>query len=172
MKTYGITLITALGLLAGCDKGVENASQKFNGLPPAVQKTVRAQYPNGEVADVAKKTENGLDVYEIQFRESGTNPKLVVATDGRLINSDLAKPAGAIERALTSTGAVGTKLSALPEKAQLTIKANAPDAEVADISRQEKNGRVIYVVAFKDKGKNPTIRVADDGSLVQELQTN
>ena len=170
MKIYGITLIAALGLLVGCNKSVENASQKFNELPPAVQKTVRAQYPNGEVADVTKKTENGLDLYEIQFREPGNNAKLVVAADGKLVNSDLTKPAGAIERALTSTGAVGTKLSALPEKAQITIKAKAPEAEIADISRQEKDGRVIYVVAFKDKGKNPTLQVADDGTVVQELQ--
>ena len=167
MKIYGITLIAALGLLVGCNKSVENASQKFNELPPAVQKTVRAQYPNGEVADVTKKTENGMDLYEVQFREPGTNPKLVVAADGKLVNSDLVKPAGAIERAITPTGAVGTKLSALPEKAQMTIKAKAPDAEIADISRQEKDGRVIYEVAFKDQGK---MQVADDGTVVQELR--
>ena len=167
MKIYGITLIAALGLLVGCNKSVENASQKFNELPPAVQKTVRAQYPNGEVADVTKKTENGMDVYEVQFREPGTNPKLVVAADGKLVNSDLVKPAGAIERAITPTGAVGTKLSALPEKAQMTIKAKAPEAEIADISRQEKDGRVIYEVAFKDQGK---MQVADDGTVVQELR--
>src|SRR6267142_4735003 len=167
MKINGITLMAALALVVGCNKSIENASQKFNELPPAVQKTVRAQYPNGEVADATKKTENGMDVYEIQFREPGSNPKLVVATDGRLINSDLTKPAGAIERALTPTGAVGTKLSALPEKAQITIKAKAPEAEIADISRQEKDGRVIYEVAFKDQGK---MQVADDGTVVQELR--
>src|SRR6266699_2405484 len=103
MKIYGITLIAALRLLVGCNKSVENASQKFNELPPPVQKTVRAQYPNGEVADVTKRTENGMELYDVQFREPGANPKLVVAADGKLINSDLTKPAGAIERALTPT---------------------------------------------------------------------
>src|SRR6266852_2577530 len=77
MKRYGITLIAALGLvLAGCNKSVENASQKFNELPPAVQKTVRAQYPNGEVADVTKRTENCMELYDVQFREPGAHPKL------------------------------------------------------------------------------------------------
>jgi len=167
MKKYGITFVAALGLLVGCNKSVENASQKFNELPPPVQKTVRAQYPNGEVADVTKKTENGMDVYEVQFREPGAKPKLVVATDGKLINSDSARPAGAVERALTPKGAVGTKFSALPEKAQTTIKAKAPETDITDISRQEKDGRVIYEVAFRDK---TTMRVAEDGTLVQELQ--
>jgi uncharacterized membrane protein YkoI len=167
MKKYGITFVAALGLLVGCNKSVENASQKFNELPPAVQKTVRAQYPNGEVADVTKKTENGMDVYEVQFREPGVNPKLLVATDGKLITSDSARPAGAIQRALTPSGAVGTKFSALPEKAQMTIKAKAPETDITDISRQEKDGRVIYEVAFRDKS---TMRVAEDGTLVQEVQ--
>ena len=58
MNKYGITLVAALCLLVGCNKSVENASLKFNELPPAAQKAVRAQYPNGEVADVSKKTEN------------------------------------------------------------------------------------------------------------------
>src|SRR5258705_11976784 len=110
MKINGITLMAALALVVGCNKSVESASQKFNELPPAVQKTVRAQYPNGEVADATKKTANGMDVYEIQFREPGSNPKLVVATDGRLIKCNLTEPAVAIERGLTPTSRVVTTL--------------------------------------------------------------
>ena len=167
MKICAISLIAALGLLSGCNKSVENASQKFNELPPAVQKTVRAQSPNGEIADVTKKTENGMEVYEIQFREPGSNPKVVVAADGKLVSTDMARPAGAVERALTPVGATGTKLSALPEKAQRTIKAKAPETQITNISRQDKDGRVIYEIAFKDQG---TMRVAEDGTLVQDLQ--
>src|SRR2546421_8540623 len=118
MKTQFITLLAATGLLVGCNKSVESASQKFNELPPAVQKTVRAQAPNAEIADVSKTTQNGIEVYEVQFNEPGKNPKVVVAADGKLITSDVANPPGAIERMLTPTGATGTKLSALPEKAQ------------------------------------------------------
>jgi uncharacterized membrane protein YkoI len=170
MKTYLVTLIAAAGLVAGCNRSIESASQKFNELPPAVQKTVRAQAPNGEIATVSKTTANGMDAYEIEFREPGTNPKIVVSADGKLLNTDMAKPAGAVERMLTPTGAVGTKFSALPEKVQKTIQSKSPNAEIADISRHESDGRVIYEVEFKDKGKNPSIRVAEDGTLVQDLQ--
>src|SRR5213595_923755 len=116
MRLYAITTIAALALLAACSPSVEKASQKFNELPPAVQKTVRAQAPNAEIADVNKTTQNGMDVYEVTFNEPGKNPKVVVATDGKLITSDMANPPGAIERLLTPTGATGTKFSALPEK--------------------------------------------------------
>ena len=170
MKKYIVSLVAAAGLITGCNKSVESASQKFNELPPAVQKTVRAQAPQGDIADVSHKTENGVDVYEIEFREPGRNPKMTVAADGRIVTTDMTRPPGAIERALTPTGATGTKLSALPEKVQKTIQSTAPGAAIADISRKDKDGRVIYEVEFQEKGKNPTIRVAEDGTLVQDLQ--
>jgi uncharacterized membrane protein YkoI len=170
MKIYVTTLFTAAGLLVGCNQSIEKASANYNELPPAVQKTVRAQAPNGEIAKVDHKTENGVDLYEIEFREPGSNPKIVVASDGKLMTTDMPRPAGAVERMLTPTGAVGTKFSALPEKVQKTIQATSPNIEIADISRHEDNGRVIYEIEFKDKGKNPTMRIADDGTVVQQLQ--
>src|SRR5258707_7626351 len=91
MKKYVITLLAAAGMVAGCNKSVESASQKFNELPPAVQKTVRAQAPQAEIADVSHKTDNGMDLYEIQFREPGRNPKGVVAADGQLVNTDIVR---------------------------------------------------------------------------------
>lgn len=171
MKKYVITLLAASALVAGCNQSVETASQKFNELPPAVQKTVRAQAPNAEIADVSQKTENGSQAYEVQFRNEGAaNSKVIVAADGTLISSDLPKTAGVIQKALTPTGAVGTQFSALPEAVQKTIKAQAPNAPIASISRHEDNGRTIYEVSFKEPGKNPTIRVAEDGTLVQGLE--
>lgn len=70
-------MVAASGLLLwGCSRSVESASQKFNELPPAVQKTVRAQAPNAEIADVSHKIRDGMDVYEVEFKEPG-NPKVV-----------------------------------------------------------------------------------------------
>jgi uncharacterized membrane protein YkoI len=174
IKIYLITFIAAAGLVAGCNRSIESASQDFNSLPTAVQKSIRAQAPNGEIASISKTTENGLDAYKVEFRQEGKNSTMLVASDGRVLSSDMPEKQNGIvkdvQRALTPTGAVGTKFSALPEKAQKTILAHAPETEIADISRHEDNGRVIYEVSFKDTGKNPTIKVADDGTLVQDLQ--
>jgi uncharacterized membrane protein YkoI len=171
MKTYLFPIALAASLLVGCNRSVESVSEKFNALPPEVQKTVRAQAPNAEIVSIDQKTQDGAQVYEIEFRENGRNPKMIVAADGRVISSELAsKPAGAIAKMLTPTGAVGTKLSSLPEKAQQTIQAKAPNAEISDIERHDDNGRVIYEVKFKDEGKNPSLKVAEDGTLVQDLQ--
>lgn len=163
-------LLASAGLLAGCNQSVETASQKFNELPPAVQKTARAQAPNDEIADVSKTTENGVEAYKIEFREDNRTPQVLIASDGRLLNSDFPKPAGTIQRLLTPTGAAGTPFSALPLPVQHTIKAQAPNAPIASISRHDENGRTIYEIEFQDSGKNPSLKVAEDGTLVQPLQ--
>lgn len=171
MNKSVLSVIAASALLVGCNQSVESVSQKFNELPPAVQKTARAQDPSAEVVGVSQTTANGVDAYEVEFRgEQGKNPKVLVAADGRLLNSDLPKQAGAIEKLLTPTGAVGTPFSSLPVAVQKTIQSQAPNAQIASISRHDENGRVVYEVAFKEQGKNPTIKVADDGTLVQNLQ--
>jgi uncharacterized membrane protein YkoI len=171
MKTSHLALIAATALVAAaCSKNVERTSQKFNELPPAVQKTARAQAPNAEITDVSKTTKDGMDAYEITFRTDNGNPKVIIGTDGHLVSSDLPKPPGAIEKMLTPTGAAGTPFSALPLPVQQTIKSRAPNAEIANISRHDNNGRAIYEVEFKDDGTNPALRVAEDGTLVQDLQ--
>src|SRR5438270_519230 len=133
-KISAMSLFAAVGLLAGCNQ-VQNASNDFNSLPPAVQKTARAQAPNAEITSVSKTTTNGMDAYKIEFRAEGRNPVIIVAANGTLLSSELAHQAGMIERALTPTGATGTPLSALPEAAQKTIQAQAPNAQIAGISR-------------------------------------
>ncbi len=174
MKTYLIPLTLAAGLLAGCDRTVEQASQDFNSLPPSVQKAVRAEAPNAEVAHVDTRTENGATVYEVEFREPGANPKLLVSSDGTILNSAGTRKTeglvGTVEKALTPTGAVGTQFSALPEKVQKSIQSHAIGAQIRDISRGEDNGRVIYTIEFVDSGKNPTMKIAEDGTIVQGLQ--
>ena len=123
------------------------------------------------IADVSQKSENGAQVYQVEFRNpNGANSKVLVAADGSLVGSDMPRAAGGVERLLTPTGAVGTPLSALPEAVQKTIKTHAPEAPIANISRHDSNGRTIYEVEFKDRGKNPTMKVAEDGTLVQSLE--
>src|SRR5689334_7483934 len=124
IKVYMVTLLAAAGLMVGCNKSVESNSQSFNSLPTAVQKTVRSQSPNGEITSVSKTSENGVDAYKVQIHNPGANnhSTMIVAMDGRVISTDMPNnPNGVVSdvnKALTPTGAVGTKFSALPEAVQ------------------------------------------------------
>jgi uncharacterized membrane protein YkoI len=171
IKAYVVTLIAAAGLVTGCNKSVETASQDFNTLPPAVQKTVRAQAPNGDITGISKTSQNGVDAYKVELKDEGRDSTMVVGMDGQVLSSDMpSKPNGIVQdvkKALTPTGAVGTQFSALPEAAQKTILAHAPQAQISNISRESDNGRTIYDVSFKDSQANPDLKVADDGTLIQ-----
>jgi uncharacterized membrane protein YkoI len=187
--------LAAAVLLGGCGRNLESVSERFNELPPAVQKTVRAEAPNGEIQGVSHSAKDGADLYIIEFRENGRKGRMVVAANGYLlsdkernregVNNHALTPTGPVgeaarnytsaatdinKNAVDSTGAVGTPFSALPLAAQQTIQAQAPGLQISTISRHEEMGRIIYSVEFTDKGKNPTMRVAEDGALVQALR--
>lgn len=174
IKAYVTSLIAAAGLVTGCNQSVQTASQDFNALPPAVQKSIRAQSPNGDISSISKTTENGMDAYKVELMDQGKNSTMIVADDGRVLSSDMPiKQDGIVQgvkKALTPTGAVGTQFSALPENVQKTILAHAPQTEISNITREQDNGRTIYDVSFKDSTANPDIKVADDGTLVQGVQ--
>lgn len=167
MKKYAIALIAA-GLLTGCNQSVQTASEQFNALPPAVQKTARAQAPDAEIVSVSTINNNGATDYQIKFRENGSTPTVVIAPDGSLVSSQLPQTAGMIKKFLTPTGATGTEFSALPLQVQTAIQSHAPKAQISSITRHDVNGRVIYEVQFKDSSANPPLRIADDGTIVQK----
>jgi uncharacterized membrane protein YkoI len=171
MKTYIVPLILAAGLLAGCERSIEQVSQDFNALPPAVQKSIRAEAPDAEIAGISRQTEDGVETYEVTLRQEGQEARMVVAADGRIVSSDFPRrPAGQIEKLLTPTGAVGTKFSALPPEVQQAIQTHAPETEIANITRQQEDERVYYEVEFRNKDQNPTLRISENGTLLTDLQ--
>lgn len=171
MKLYLITLGTAAAFLVGCEqRNVEQASHDFNQLPAAVQKTVRAQAPNAEIADIDQKSRDGVTVYQIQFRDKEHHPAMEVAADGTLMRYEAGKPAAGApgtfeERAKGSASSMENKISALPMSVQKAIQANAPRAEVVDINRKEENGRVFYEIQYAGKERKPTLQVGEDGHI-------
>jgi uncharacterized membrane protein YkoI len=198
MKLQMICLATAAALWAGCSGGVKETSKEFNSLPPAVQSTVRSQAPNAEIASIDHKTQDGRRIYEIKFKNPEQNPNIRVAEDGTLIgqgsavggtggatsiqtNTENAPPSAVTKPARpssetestprteeTETASPEKQLSALPEAVQNTVKEQAPNAKVDSVKRTESNGRVVYEIKFKDKETNPTLRIAEDGTVVKE----
>src|SRR5688572_17387514 len=107
---------------------------KFGGLPPAVQRSVRAQAGAAELYDVAKATTINGVVYEVMFRDPKLYPSLYLAPDGSVIAPDLLTVVVAADEDTIgprSGGAVdGLRLSDLPSKVVATIQEKVPTAEV------------------------------------------
>ena len=75
------------------------------------------------------------------------------------------------QNVMTGGPVTGTTLKDLPQPVKNTLKEKTPNAEVADIDKQTQGGRVIYRISFSEPGKNPTMYIAADGSVVQNLQS-
>jgi hypothetical protein len=75
------------------------------------------------------------------------------------------------QNVLTGGPVTGTTVNDLPQPVKNTLKEKTPNAEVADIDKQTQGGRVIYRITFGEPGKNPTLYIAEDGNIVQNLQS-
>ena len=58
----------------------------------------------------------------------------------------------------------------LPPAVQKTIRQRSATAKVADIDKHTRNGRVVYDVSFEEKGTNPKMTIAEDGTVVKDLE--
>src|SRR6185503_19311338 len=62
----------------------------------------------------------------------------------------------------------GTQLEETPVAVQETIKREAAGSEIADIDKEHRDGRVVYEVEFKQRGKNSEIHIAEDGTILRD----
>jgi len=70
---------------------------------------------------------------------------------------------------LTGGPVTGTTINDLPQPVKNTLKEKAPSSEIADIDKQSQGGRVIYRITFTEPGRNPTMYISQDGSVVQTM---
>src|SRR5205085_12309107 len=58
----------------------------------------------------------------------------------------------------------------LPPAVQSTLRSEAGSAPIEDIDKGTLEGRIVYEAAFKQNEKNVELRVADDGTIVNDPQ--
>lgn len=62
------------------------------------------------------------------------------------------------------------RLDEVPRAAQATIRRTAGDRVIAAITQDTVNDRKAYVVQFRESGRNPSVIVAEDGSVLQPIE--
>lgn len=144
-------------------------TMRLEEVPPAVRKTIEQHAAGRKVADIDRETWDGKTVFEVEFAQTGRNEQIHVGEDGTLLKQEGKTPAARSTTAGDLKGPmIGTRFSDTPVAVQATIKREANGAEIADIDKERRDGRVLYEVEFKNPGKNIEIHVAEDGSIVQD----
>jgi hypothetical protein len=89
--------------------------------------------------------------------------------------SEMQKNMGGAENdknVLTGGPVTGTTINDLPQPVKNKLKELAPAAEIADIDKHTQGGRVIYRITFTEPGRNPTMYIAQDGTIIQNMPTD
>lgn len=143
-----------------------SSGTQFAALPPAVQRTIRAEVGSMEISDVRKGTTGTNLVYVIYFVKNDVMPPLYIAADGSVLRPDLKV---LIPSPHETAADIGTSLTLndLPPKVVTTIQQRAPDAEVGSIGKETHGDTVTYVIFFKGDRHAP-IYIASDGTFIKE----
>lgn len=105
---------TGVVLVAATSRSEETATKTK--LPDPVAATFKATFPNGEIQKVDAEVENGVTIYDFEFKDGDTEKETDIAADGTLLEYTVVVTADAVpEAALKSinTHAKGAKLGRL-----------------------------------------------------------
>lgn len=134
---------------------------RLEDLPPRVQDTAKSAARGREIADIDRETWNGRVVYEVEFRERGTNSRIHVAEDGSQVREE-GRGASLWSRFM------GLQLEDVPAPVQETIRRVAGGREIADIDRKGTKAAPVYRVEIKDVDTTQELRVGHDGQLLYD----
>ena len=128
-------------------------SLQLKDLPAAVQKTVGANLNGGEIKNIAKEKEDGVEQYEVESVLNGKSRDFNVDSKGGLLVME-----------------EGTTIDAIPAPAKAGILKRVGVGRLGMIETFTKTGLpMMYEASYTDKnGKKHEVLVKADGSQTKE----
>ena len=126
--------------------GIGAAEKKIQmkDLPPAVQKAVQDETKGAKIVGVAKETENGKTMYEVETMVNGHTRDLIFDAAGRLDTAEEAVEASALPPAVKTAFEAKGKIL----KAEIVTKGKTVTYE-AQIQNGKKKSEVVVDVNGK-----------------------
>jgi hypothetical protein len=132
-------------------------------LPDSVAKTFKATFPDAEIMKVDVDAENGVAVYDLEFKDGATEKETDITADGTMLEFTIVVEAEDV-----------------PASAMKTVRQAAEGATIGriehiEISYETKGGKVVklpksmtnYAVEISKNGKTTEIVVNTDGTVVE-----
>jgi uncharacterized membrane protein YkoI len=172
MKTRILLTVSAL-FAAWCVQAAERVDPRT--LPAPVKSALGSSAKDVPIKEVTIHTVDGRTVYDVELeRAQAPNPHLRIAADGTVLRDsrqpvvDSTSPNIAVYPEYPAVADIPRlQLSELPAAVQRTINKEAGGREVTSIASDVVNGRPAYRVEFGERGRNPRLFVAENGSLLQ-----
>jgi len=149
------TVLLAILVLGGSAQAQEKKGKglQLKDLPAAVQKTVQANLKGGEIRNISKEKEDGVEQYEVETMLNGKTRDFDVDSKGTLLVTE-----------------EGTTIDAIPAAAKAGILKKLGDGKLGTIETFTKPSQpMMYEASFTDKtGKKHEVLVKADGSETKE----
>jgi uncharacterized membrane protein YkoI len=170
MKTKSLLILSAL-FAAWSVQAAERVDTSK--LPAPVKSAINASGANESVKEVTIHEVDGRTVYDVELeRNNAPNPRLRIAADGTVLRDSRQSVIDAANAGLyweypAPAYVPRLILGDLPASAQRTIKQEASGREIAEITSDLVDGRPAYRVEFRERGRNPRLFVAENGTLLR-----
>ncbi len=156
MRTLTVLLAIGLPMLFTLGAGAEEKkanSLQLKDLPAAVQKTVQDNLKGGEIKNIGKEKEDGVEQYEVETILNGKSRDFDVDTKGNLLVVEVA-----------------TTIDAIPAAAKASILKKVADGKLGTVETFTKTGQpAMYEASYADKkGKKHEMMVKADGAETKE----
>lgn len=150
-------------------------------LPNTIQESIRAQLGAAEANRVMQqRTPNGVN-YLVSYDQNGRPMMLVVGPDGRIISNGPAAPSRASATASATAGDRGVTnnaasrnetltLDQIPDDVENVLKQTAPYAEVRTVTREQRVGGDVYVIAVRDGDRAGEITIDQNGKVIRDTR--
>jgi hypothetical protein len=128
-------------------------SLQLKDLPAAVQKTVEDNLQGGEIKNIGKETEDGIQQFEIETVLNGKTRDFNVDTKGKLLVMEEA-----------------TTIDAIPAAAKASVLKKVADGKLGAVETVQMPGKPLsYEASYTDKGgKKHSVAVKADGTEIKE----
>jgi hypothetical protein len=145
-------------------------------LPPAVKKALDGVTRGEAVKEITVHRPRGRVYYDIELeRNNALNPHVRIAETGEILSDSRNVPLDEATPVYPDAApGVATlphlRLDELPRAAQETIRREAGGREIAVITDDSVNGRKAYAVQFRERGRNPWLYIAEDGTILRPTE--
>ena len=148
-----LAVLLAIAFLVGSAVAQEGKGLQLKDLPAAVRKTVQDNLKGGEIRNIGKEKEDGIEQYEVETVLNGKSRDFSVDVRGNLLVVEVA-----------------TTIDAVPIAARASILKKVADGKLKVVETFTKTGQpVMYEASWSDKkGKKHEVLVKADGAETTE----
>jgi uncharacterized membrane protein YkoI len=132
-------------------------------LPDAVAKAFKTEFPKGEIVKADEEKENGITVYDIEFKEGGVARETDIAADGTILEAATVVDAKAVPAAVLKAITAAAEGGTVGKIEKIEIRCEAKDGKITKLEK----AKTTFEAALKKGDQTGEVVVDEKGAVVE-----